>query len=306
MTEHKSAQQAAVDSLIAQLESGCVPWRKPWTSRMPRNVVSRKPYRGLNVFILAMSGYSSEHWLTFKQATELGGSVQKGEHGTHITYWSTYNRKSKHKDEATGEESETSRRTGFWRSYTVFNIQQCGDLGGKLGLTNSKPIEDIPAAQAAWDNYATRPELKWADCAFYRPSEDIIGMPMRERFTSQAEYFSTLFHEAVHSTGHAKRLNREEIMNKIIFGSEDYSNEELVAEFGAAMLCGQCGIAPGLVENQAAYIKHWLNKLSLSDNKLLIPKAMSAAQKACDYICATAAPVEEPQAEMKEEEVVYA
>jgi antirestriction protein ArdC len=300
MAERKNGQQAAVDSLIAQLEAGTIPWRKPWTSRMPRNLVSQKVYRGMNVFMLAMQGYSSEYWLTFKQANDLGGTVMKGQHGTHITKFSTYNRKEKNED---GEVESTSRAS-FWHTYTVFNLQQCNpELSAALGLTNTEPIEDIPAAQALWDGYQNRPELRWSDCAFYRPSEDIIGMPARERFISaQAEFYSTLFHEAVHSTGHKSRLNRDEITGTIQFGSEDYSNEELVAEFGAAMLCGSCGIAPALVQNQAAYIKHWLTKLKLSDNNLVIPKAMSAAQKAVDHILGAAqvAPALEEQATQEE------
>jgi antirestriction protein ArdC len=304
MAERKNGQQAAVDSLIAQLELGCVPWRKPWTSRMPRNLVSQKVYRGMNVFMLALQGYSSEYWLTFKQANDLCGTVMKGQHGTHITKFSTYNRKDKRTDEASGEEVESTSRASFWHTYTVFNLQQCNpELGAALGLTNTEPIEDIPAAQALWDGYQNRPELRWSDCAFYRPSEDIIGMPARERFVSaQAEFYSTLFHEMVHSTGALKRLSREGITNGDGFNGEKYSAEELIAEFGAAMLCGSCGIAPALVENQAAYIKHWLTKLKLSDNKLVIPKAMSAAQKAVDHILGVAqvAPAVEEQATQEE------
>ncbi len=296
-----SGQQQAVDQIIAQLEAGTIPWRKPWTSRMPRNLVSQKPYRGLNVFILALSGYPSEYWMTFNQARNLGGSVKRGEHGTHITKWGTYNRKSKHTDESTGEEYESSARSGYWQTYTVFNLEQTEGIAGALGLTNTEPLENIPAAQAVWDNYASRPQYKDSDCAFYRPSEDLIGMPPRAKFSSQADYYSTLFHEMTHSTGHLSRLNRDGITNTIQFGSEDYSQEELVAEFGAAMLCGQCGIAPGTVQNSAAYIKNWLTKLKLSDSKAAIPKAMSAAQKAIDHIVgqqAAPAPVEEKAEEL--------
>ena len=290
MTDKKSGQQQAVDSIIAQLEAGVVPWRKPWTSRYPCNLVSKKPYRGLNVFMLALAGYPSEYWMTFKQALDLGGNVKRGEHGTHITKYGTYNRKNR--DES-GEES-TSRGM-YLQTYVVFNLSQTEGIAEALGLVNTEPLEDIPAAQAIWDNYANRPAYKDADCAFYRPSEDLIGMPLRSAFASQAEYYSTLFHEATHSTGHISRLNRDGITNTIQFGSEDYSNEELVAEFGAAMLCGQCGIAPGTVDNSAAYIRTWLTKLKLSDNKSVIPKAMSAAQKACD--CILGAVKEEPAKE---------
>jgi antirestriction protein ArdC len=279
MADKKSGQQQAVDNIIAQLEAGVVPWRKPWTSSFPTNLVSQKRYRGLNVFILAFAGYPSPYWMTFKQAQQLGGTVKRGEHGTHITKWGTYNRKSKSED---GE--ETSTRGGYWHTYTVFNLAQTEGIAEALGLVNTEPLENIPAAQAIWDNYKGRPVYKDSDHAWYRPSEDTIGMPPRERFSEQAEYYSTLFHEMGHSTGHVSRLNRDGITNTIVFGSEDYSAEELVAEFTSALLCGSCGIAPALVQNQAAYIKSWLTKLKLSANATTIPKAMSAAQKACDLI----------------------
>ncbi len=302
MTEKKSGQQQAVDTIIAQLEAGTVPWRKPWTSRMPCNLVSQKPYRGLNVFILAFAGYPSEYWMTFKQAQQLGGTVKRGEHGTHITKWGTYNRKSK--NEETGEES--SSRGGYWHTYTVFNLMQTEGIAEALGLVNTEKLEDIPAAQAIWDGYKNRPGYKDDDHAFYRPSEDIIGMPLRERFTSQAEYYSILFHEMTHSTGHASRLNREGFMNQIVFGNEDYSQEELVAEFGAAMLCGKCGIAPSTILNSAAYIKSWLSKLKIESNKTAIPKAMSAAQKAFDRIIGEAKENNEDTSESENNEAVRA
>jgi antirestriction protein ArdC len=297
MTARKSGQQVAVDSIITALEAGTIPWRKPWTSRMPRNLVSQKTYRGMNVFYLALQGFPSEHWLTFNQAKSLGGYVMAGQHGTLITKYSVF---GKHEVDENGDES-VSRR-GFFRTYTVFNLTQCNpELATALGLANTEPLEDIPAAQAIWDNYKSRPTYKDADCAYYRPSEDLIGMPPRSKFTSQAEYYSTLFHEMTHSTGHLSRLNREGITQTTQFGSEDYSNEELVAEFGASMLCGQCGIAPALVQNQAAYIQNWLTKLKLQDNRTLLSKAMSAAQKAVDYILgeqAASVPIPEQASEL--------
>lgn len=283
----KSAYEQATETLLAQLEAGTIPWRKPWVSAgLPRNLKSQKEYRGMNVILLAIQNQASPYWLTFNQAKDMGGSIKKGEHGTHIMFWSTYNKKTTTRDEATGDTSESVRRTGFWRSYVVFNLMQCEqEFIDKLGLNKpAGPVEDLPAAQAIWDNYPDRPTLINADAAFYRPPTDEIGMPLRTAFKEQREYYSTLFHEMTHSTGARNRLNRDEVTKHTSFGSNDYSAEELVAEFGSCMLCGLVGISPVVIENQAAYIKNWLNKLRLQDNKRVLMQAVSAAQKACDHI----------------------
>lgn len=282
-SEKKSAYQQAADTLIAQLEAGTVPWRKPWTSvGMPRNLVSQKEYRGINVFLLAMQNYASPYWLTFKQAAKLGGTIMKGQKGTQIIYWNftKYTKKN-----AEGENE--MRKGAFCTSYTVFNLAQCNpELAEQLGLNQPVgPIEDLPAAEAIWANYPSRPDYSDADKAFYRPSTDSIHMPPRHRFKEQREFYSTLFHEMIHSTGAVKRLNRDGIAKLDVFGSEQYSAEELVAEFGSAMLCAVVGIQPTVVENQAAYIKTWLERLKgREDSATLLVRAISAAQKACDHV----------------------
>jgi antirestriction protein ArdC len=278
----KSAYQQAADALIAQLEAGTVPWRKPWTSiGMPRNLVSQKEYRGINVFLLAMQNYPSPYWLTFNQAKQLGGSIQKGAKGTSIMFWkpTRYTKKD-------SEGNEEARHGMICRGYTVFNLMQCNpELAEKLGLNKPQaPVEDLPAAEAIWANFPNRPTYKDSDKAFYRPSTDEIHMPLRTSFKEQREFYSTLFHEMVHSTGATKRLNRDGIAKLDTFGSEQYSAEELVAEFGSAMLCAVAGIQPSVVENQAAYIKTWLQRLKGEDNATLLIRAVSAAQKACDHI----------------------
>src|SRR5208337_3499453 len=122
----KSAYEQATETLLAQLEAGTIPWRKPWVSAgLPRNLKSQKEYRGMNVILLALENHASPYWLTFNQAKSMGGSIKKGEHGTHIMFWSTYNKKTAVRDESNGEESVSIRRTGFWRSYVVFNLLQC-------------------------------------------------------------------------------------------------------------------------------------------------------------------------------------
>jgi antirestriction protein ArdC len=121
--------------------------------------------------------------------------------------------------------------------------------------------------------------------AYYSPAEDIVAMPNRERFENEAGYFATLFHELIHSTGHASRLNRATVTESAGFGSNPYCREELVAEMGAAFLCGQAGIAESTLENSAAYVQNWLEQLQ--NDKKLIVQAAAQAQKAADFILGT-------------------
>jgi antirestriction protein ArdC len=305
MEQKKKPYERAAEKLIAQLEAGTVPWRKPWVSvGLPKNLVSQKPYRGMNVFILLLEQRPSPYWLTYKQATDLGGYVMKGEKGTTICKYAIYDRRSR--NEETGEEG-TSRR-GFLKAYTVFNIAQCNpELAESLGLNKpAQPIEDLPAAQAIWDNYPNRPAFQESNAAYYRPSADLIGMPPSSAFKEQREYYSTLFHEMIHSTGSIKRLSRDGITDPIKFGSHKYAEEELVAEFGASMLAATCGIQPDVVENSAAYIKHWLDVLKASDNTKMLQHAITQAQKACDHIGVSAVEEDKPEEQAEQLEAVAA
>ena len=220
----------------------------------------------------------------------------KGQKGTQILFW-----KPTQVDQRRTRKAKTSNATGMvCRGYTVFNLAQCNpELAEKLGLNQPQaPIEDLPAAEAIWAHYPDRPAYRDADKAAYSPLQDTILMPPRARFKEQREFYSTLFHEMVHSTGAVKRLNRDGISKLDVFGSEQYSAEELVAEFGSSMLCAVCGIAPTVVENQAAYIKTWLERLKgREDSATLLVRAISAAQKACDHIRVAK---EEPMPEVKE------
>ena len=301
----KSAYDHAIDGLLEQLESGTIPWRKPWVSAgVPRNLVSKKEYRGMNVILLAMKGCASPYWLTMKQANQLGGSIRAGEKATWILFWKPNRYTKKTKDEVTGEESISLRSGLICRGYMVFNLMQCNQELIDKYQPQGEPrvIEDLPAAEALWAHYPDRPAYEDSDHAWYRPSEDKIGMPKREAFKEQREFYSTLFHEMIHSTGAKKRLDREGVSGSTYRGSDLYSAEELVAEFGSAMLCGVCGISkPEIVENQAAYLRGWLSKLRLSDNKHMLMHAISQAQKACDHIRAEKQAEETPETPEKEE-----
>jgi antirestriction protein ArdC len=269
-----SVYEIITNQILAELERGQVPWRKPWRTLPPANLVSKKPYRGINVFLLAFAGYGSQYWLTFNQAKQLGGNIRKGQHGTKIVFWKCNTRET---ESADGEIEE--RRSAFLRYYTVFNLEQTEGLKALLRLPPAFPIE---SAEEIVKGMPNPPAFEQDSRAAYVPSSDTVTMPSRAAFYSQAEYYSTLFHELTHSTGHAKRLGREGIEKIQPFGSEDYSKEELVAEMGSAMLCGAAGIEQTTIGNSAAYLRSWINRLK-ADSRLVI-SAARAAQEAADYI----------------------
>jgi antirestriction protein ArdC len=272
-----TAYEIVTESIIKQLESGVAPWRKPWRTDTPANLVSKKEYRGINIFLLASLGYGSRYWITYHQAKTLGGSVRKGQHGSKVVFWKIDEYRKENKE--TGETE--NRKSILLRYYTVFNLEQCEGIKSPEPVQVICPIEQCEHIVKSMPN---PPGFVRDARAFYRPSADTVGMPFRSAFDSPEGYYSTLFHELTHSTGHASRVGREGIMEHNPFGSEDYSKEELVAEMGAAMLCGVAGIESRTLDNSASYLQSWINKLR-SDSRLIV-SAASHAQKAADYILA--------------------
>jgi antirestriction protein ArdC len=273
-----SIYQIVNEKIVEQLRKGVIPWRKPWKQAgVPSNFISKKAYRGINVFLLACQGYTSPFWLSFKQCNGLGGKVRKGEHSTLVIYWKIL---ESWKEDSNG--TKQLKKIPLLRYYQVFNVEQCEGLklpavdGDKLDF---KPLE---LAEAVVDGYLDKPELQEKENqAYYAPAMDIVNMPRKENFKSVAGYYASIFHELVHSTGHGDRLNREGITGHAGFGSEKYSKEELVAEFGASFLCGLCGIESEL-ENSASYISGWLEKIS--ENEKWLVTSATLAQKAVEYM----------------------
>jgi len=272
--QRSSVYQIVTEQILKQLESGTAPWHRPWTTQVPKNLVSGRAYRGINVFLLASNGYGSPYWLTYKQATERGGHVRKGEHGTKVVFWKIGTREV---EDADGDTIE--RKSILLRYYTVFNIEQCEGIAAPDSTRTVNPIEECERIVQGMPN---PPAMEQDGRAWYRPSTDTVGMPSRNAFNSPEEYYSTLFHELTHSTGHAKRVGRDGIEKLNTFGSESYSKEELIAEMGAAMLCGVAGIERKTLSNSAAYLKSWVDVLR-SDSRMVV-SAAAQAQKAADYI----------------------
>jgi len=259
--------------ILESLANGVAPWRRAWTTETPKNLVSGKDYRGVNVFLLQASAFESSYWLTFKQAKDLGGIVKRGERGCPVVFW-----KVTEKQESNGKISK-----GFLlRYFTVFNIQQTEGIEAPEGTT-FRLIDEVEECERIVASYANPPRIDHGGgAAFYVPSQDRIQIPGRKTFSSVPEYYSTIFHELIHSTGHTSRLARKGVADSSRFASHEYSFEELIAECGAAFLCAEGGISPSTIDNSAAYLGSWIKKLK-SEPRWIV-EAASHASKAADLI----------------------
>jgi antirestriction protein ArdC len=263
--------QSVTDRIATALEEGTVPWHQPWNDGHPFNIRTNRHYRGVNILLLGLQPYTDPRWGTFKAISESGGHVRKGEKGTWIILWKPV---SKHHD---GDDSDETYM--LLRQYCVFNAEQADDLP-EWSPTDAREHEPLEAAEMIVEGYENAPLIRFGgDRAFYQPSTDIVQVPEAREFESGDAYYSTLFHELVHSTGHEKRLKRIE---PALFGSDPYAREELVAEVGASMLGAVAGIENAGGGQNAAYIAGWL-KAVRNDHKLVV-QAAAQAQKASDLI----------------------
>lgn len=266
--------EIVTEKIIEKLESGVIPWHKPWVGQSGAavNWKTQKAYRGINTMLLEPGEY-----ITFNQVKEAKGKVKKGAKSEIIVFWKWLEKE----DKETGEVENIP----MLKYYRVFNINQCEGI-------ESKRNEDVPEfehdpieeAENIVKGYMNKPSISWESGigAFYQPGRDHVNVPPMKDCPKVEEYYCTFFHELIHSTGHRSRLNREGITETARFGSQTYSKEELVAEIGATMLTGLAGFAEVTFDNSTAYIKSWLKKLK--DDKTLIVKAAAQAQKSVDHI----------------------
>lgn len=277
----KDMYQIVTDRIIAALESGVKPWACPWDrtqqcDMLPMNFKSKAQYSGVNILLLwsetVIKGYSSPYWLTYKQAAELGGNVIKGQKGTEIIFYKTWEKKNEK-----GEEEKIP----MLRSFVVFNLDQIENI--------EKPVITISEERTKNNEFEIMPHVDNAILktgavinhlgvrAFYAPSQDTITMPTQDRFTSSSDYYATLLHELTHWTAHKSRLDRKLTGS---FGSQDYAFEELVAELGAAFCCADLNVF-GNIQHEN-YIASWLK--ALNNDKKYIFKAASLASKAHQFL----------------------
>jgi antirestriction protein ArdC len=291
MSGAETIYQAVTDRMVSALEQGTVPWSKPWhvSAGLPASMSTGRPYRGINVFILGLAAraeeWSSPWFGTYKQISELGGQVRRGERSTLVVFWKLLRVPDRDSDQG------KLKTIPLLKSFRVFNAEQADGLSARYypGPAAVLPVAD--SAELIIKEYLSRPGAPsiasdGGDRAFYVPATDSIHLPADESFDSAAERYSTAFHEIGHSTGHESRLNRPGIAGIDHFGSDQYSREELVAEMASAMLCALSAVeTDASFANSAGYIAGWLRVLK-ADTKLAVVAA-GQAQKACDWITGT-------------------
>lgn len=279
------------DKIIAELESGLIPWEKPWAG-INTGAISHatgRPYSLINQFLLRQPG----EYITFNQCKQEGGNVKKGAKAKMVVFWKVI---PKEKTDADGNAVKDSDGNAVveglpvLRYFNVFHISDCDGIAPKFPTPEA--VQTATAnerAEAVFADYIAREHVRFSsrkqDEAYYSPVSDTIVLPLREQFQRTAEYYSTMFHEATHSTGHPTRLNRLDLHGgaENHFGGEEYSKEELVAEIGAATILHEIGIdTAGSFRNSAAYIQSWLR--ALKNDKRLIVSAAARAEKAARLI----------------------
>lgn len=294
MSIHETITQQIADAI----ERGAGEFIMPWHCQnyRPRNLVSKKAYRGANTLALWATaterGYTSGTWATYKQWAEIGAQVRKGEKATHIAFYKTLDRKTDAQSETDGESSETRNSFLMAKAYFVFNACQVDGYAAEPATASAaNPVAAIAAADQFIGQLGAIVTHNEA-AAYYRRDTDTINMPPKTVFTgtltstATESYYSTLLHELTHWTGAPHRLNREKGKR---FGDSVYAFEELIAELGAAFACADLGITSAPRVDHAQYIAHWLAALK-SDSRAIF-KAASAAQSALDWMHAKQSPV---------------
>ena len=303
-TKYNEVCKRINDRILGFLADGIVPWQKPWKggkANAPRSASSNKIYRGTNLSLLSCAGYESPWWLTYGQAKKLGGQVKKGEKSYPVSYWKFYPSEDctgyyGTSGGCSGSSCGKCRGTGKYKpmptlfSFNVFNANQCEGLPEKYYpvITDEKDVRNftpVEACEEILSNYPSKPKIyhDQSDRCFYNSGSDEVHMVKPEKFVSDEEYYSTFFHELIHSTGHKSRLDRGLGTG---FGSHEYSKEELVAELGSTYLCAISGIdRSSVIQNSASYIASWQSKLSKNEDWIVW--AGSRSSKACDNILGT-------------------
>lgn len=269
------------ERILEELKYGVVPWHKPWISlnKGAYNYVTGHRYSTLNQLLLIHDG----PYASMKQWNKLGGKIKKGSKSEIVTFW-----KAPEEEESESSEEEKKTLRPVLRYYRVFHISQVDGVEWKEPEKEENPFTLVPEAETAFRNYLMMENIQLvqeeSDHAYYSPERDLIHLPLSSQFRDDGEYYSTVFHEACHSTGHSKRLNREGIQN-VSYGSEEYSKEELIAEIGASCLLSTMGLETlKSFVNNASYVFGWLNAIR-GDHRLVV-SAASKAEQAARYILA--------------------
>ena len=287
--DRTSLYQEITDKIIAELEAGRAPWVQPWGMAaakaplaMPLNASTDRRYSGINVLILwgavIERGFSSQSWLTFRQALGLGGNVRKGERGTTVVYADRFTpEEERRRAEQTGEEPGA---IPFLKRFTVFNTDQCEGLPEEIAKVAPPPPPGLIEPRAEALIAATGADFRIGGArAFYSPTHDFIQVPPPQAYFEPINWHRTACHELAHWVGHPSRLARDLSGS---YGSKAYAREELIAEMAGAFVCASLGIVPTV--RHADYLGSWLEVLREDDRAIV--RAASAASKAADYLLA--------------------
>ncbi|MDE1491227.1 ArdC family protein [Xenorhabdus bovienii] len=297
----KDIYQQVTDRIISALEKDTVPWKKPWRSAvkqyggmLPTNALTGNHYNGVNILLLWVAeeemGINVNRWLTYRQAQQLGGQVRKGERSTLTVVFKPFEIQAKDKEDHLlfdDQGKPLMEQRVMLKANPLFNVTQCDGLPecllqeGERIPENTLSPEISHAVHTMLDATGVQLASVAQDRAFYSPARDRIVMPLSGQFFTESDYWSTLLHEMVHSTGHVDRLNREGItLKNRKFGDPIYSFEELVAEMGSAFLCAQLEVFGEV--NHESYIDGWLSILK-ADKKALF-RACKQAREASEFL----------------------
>ena len=280
-SDRPNVYHIVTERIINALKTGVVPWHQPWVNMAsPRNFLSGAPYRGVNALLLRLTAHATPYWLTQSQIELRGGMLKEGARSQIVTFW-----KSAEKVEPDASVEEKQKQRAILRYYRVYNYADCEGLP-PLPLLPGSELKPHEAAEAMIANMPLKPNItRNGDQAFYSIRTDTVNIPDLSLFTSLDSFYNVWLHELGHATRHSSRLDRryhnEQPDSPRIFGSCDYSREELVAELTAAFLCAELGLE-NHVPQSASYISGWLSALE-GDERLLI-HAAAAAQKAADFV----------------------
>lgn len=278
----KDVYELVTEKIIEQMEQGIIPWNKPWHGGLSGAIsyTTGKPYSILNQLLLGKEG----EYLTYKQVQALKGRVKKGAKGNMVVFFKLLPTKEFVKNEE-GEMEDKEKRIPVLRYYLVYHIDDCEGIKSKLN--GERPVCTLNPSESAekiisdyYGRETVKLNIQESDRAYYSPSTDEVVCPKLEQYDDVSEYYSTIFHETTHSTGHKSRLNRD---LGHFFGTEKYSKEELIAEMGAAFLCHTAGVSTdSSTKNSAGYLQGWIKQLK-SDKRLIV-SAASRAEKAVRFI----------------------
>ena len=286
---HKPARtdpyQLVTDTILAHLETGVVPWCCPWnrSTGRPRNFHTGREYQGVNILLLGLLHFPSPWWMTFRQTHERGGSIRKGERGALVIKWGRHEKSVKD-----GDGTEESKKLFFLKSYRVFNAMQIEGIEFPSAESGPQldPSQRVARAEQIVAQMPQPPVIQEGRTtqACYRRMSATVEMPAFERFHTPEEFYLTLHHELIHACGHESRLARKGVTESDGIGGKTYSQEELVAEMGAAFLGMEAGIVRDEHEQSAAYLQVWLDVLRVQEHRRWIVQAANQAGRAADFI----------------------